>query len=147
MAASWARWKAAASQRRCCASGWGNSPCRRRSRKPCWGSDKYDLKGNRVMEPIWLENYPAGIPADITDEAARYDSLVALFEESCGQHAGKPAYLSMGAAMTYAQLDERSRHFAARSEEHTSELQSLMRISYAVFCLKKQNITHTHDIN
>src|SRR3546814_6763659 len=43
-----------------------------------------------------------------------------------------------------------------RSEEHTSELQSLMRISYAVFCLKKQTqnsyhsanthvTTHTHD--
>src|SRR3546814_8610999 len=31
---------------------------------------------------------------------------------------------------------------AVRSEEHTSELQSLMRISYAVFCLKKKNI-HT----
>src|SRR3546814_12446012 len=31
--------------------------------------------------------------------------------------------------------------FADRSEEHTSELQSLMRISYAVFCLKKKNIT------
>src|SRR3546814_9521164 len=30
-----------------------------------------------------------------------------------------------------------------RSEEHTSELQSLMRISYAVFCLKKKNITST----
>src|SRR3546814_4176720 len=30
---------------------------------------------------------------------------------------------------------------AARSEEHTSELQSLMRISYAVFCLKKKNKT------
>src|SRR3546814_5044453 len=30
-----------------------------------------------------------------------------------------------------------------RSEEHTSELQSLMRISYAVFCLKKKKITHT----
>src|SRR3546814_3188608 len=29
-----------------------------------------------------------------------------------------------------------------RSEEHTSELQSLMRISYAVFCLKKKTITH-----
>src|SRR3546814_4683318 len=28
----------------------------------------------------------------------------------------------------------------SRSEEHTSELQSLMRISYAVFCLKKKNI-------
>src|SRR3546814_6223909 len=31
-----------------------------------------------------------------------------------------------------------------RSEEHTSELQSLMRISYAVFCLKKKNNTHKH---
>src|SRR3546814_1468210 len=31
----------------------------------------------------------------------------------------------------------------ARSEEHTSELQSLMRISYAVFCLKKKKNTHT----
>src|SRR3546814_6270170 len=30
-----------------------------------------------------------------------------------------------------------------RSEEHTSELQSLMRTSYAVFCLKKNNTTHT----
>src|SRR3546814_9968671 len=31
------------------------------------------------------------------------------------------------------------RHRLIRSEEHTSELQSLMRISYAVFCLKKKN--------
>src|SRR3546814_939814 len=31
-----------------------------------------------------------------------------------------------------------------RSEEHTSELQSLMRISYAVFCLKKKKITQKH---
>src|SRR3546814_6243367 len=33
---------------------------------------------------------------------------------------------------------------AARSEEHTSELQSLMRISYAVFCLKKKKTTVNH---
>src|SRR3546814_6573609 len=33
---------------------------------------------------------------------------------------------------------------SARSEEHTSELQSLMRISYAVFCLKKKN-TNNHQ--
>src|SRR3546814_3915099 len=41
-------------------------------------------------------------------------------------------------------LVERDAVFQARSEEHTSELQSLMRISYAVFCLKKkkQRITH-----
>src|SRR3546814_10321057 len=34
-----------------------------------------------------------------------------------------------------------------RSEEHTSELQSLMRISYAVFCLKKKKTKNTTDIN
>src|SRR3546814_5423867 len=34
-----------------------------------------------------------------------------------------------------------------RSEEHTSELQSLMRISYAVFCLKKKKKEHTQQKN
>src|SRR3546814_5611094 len=34
-----------------------------------------------------------------------------------------------------------------RSEEHTSELQSLMRISYAVFCLKKNTLLHSHISN
>src|SRR3546814_4878678 len=34
-----------------------------------------------------------------------------------------------------------------RSEEHTSELQSLMRISYAVFCLKKKNNQQLHRIH
>src|SRR3546814_2108149 len=34
---------------------------------------------------------------------------------------------------------------AARSEEHTSELQSLMRISYAVFCLQKKHTSHNRD--
>src|SRR3546814_2968942 len=36
---------------------------------------------------------------------------------------------------------------AKRSEEHTSELQSLMRISYAVFCLKKQTYNNNHQIS
>src|SRR3546814_3603618 len=38
-------------------------------------------------------------------------------------------------AATYVRTD---RAYSSRSEEHTSELQSLMRISYAVFCLKKK---------
>src|SRR3546814_9226588 len=40
---------------------------------------------------------------------------------------------------------DRPHRLAPRSEEHTSELQSLMRISYAVFCLKKKN-THKQTI-
>src|SRR3546814_2003526 len=39
-------------------------------------------------------------------------------------------------------LDE---DYQGRSEEHTSELQSLMRISYAVFCLKKKKIANRHS--
>src|SRR3546814_4141018 len=44
--------------------------------------------------------------------------------------------------LSFRQRDElaASASGAGRSEEHTSELQSLMRISYAVFCLKKKNI-------
>src|SRR3546814_3145953 len=42
------------------------------------------------------------------------------------------------AANTYTIAHEVG-HIIGRSEEHTSELQSLMRISYAVFCLKKKN--------
>src|SRR3546814_2032622 len=39
-----------------------------------------------------------------------------------------------------------SNDHANRSEEHTSELQSLMRISYAVFCLKKKNHHYLHRL-
>src|SRR3546814_4734067 len=45
-----------------------------------------------------------------------------------------------------AAQEDRARSCLARrprSEEHTSELQSLMRISYAVFCLKKKNIQYS----
>src|SRR3546814_2401860 len=41
----------------------------------------------------------------------------------------------------YEIRSDKTDHVAARSEEHTSELQSLMRISYAVFCLKKKKKT------
>src|SRR3546814_3723012 len=47
-----------------------------------------------------------------------------------------PAYAEVGAASAQAELAR------SRSEEHTSELQSLMRISYAVFCLKKKTYRH-----
>src|SRR3546814_5676453 len=53
--------------------------------------------------------------------------------------AGNEEYLQIG--FEFTQLDK------TRSEEHTSELQSLMRISYAVFCLKKKHKKlHLHYI-
>src|SRR3546814_9568299 len=54
-----------------------------------------------------------------------------------GQHAA-----ALG-GVGFAERGGRDVSHGQRSEEHTSELQSLMRISYAVFCLKKKK-THTH---
>src|SRR3546814_17708249 len=54
--------------------------------------------------------------------------------ERLGQLAGAPEGLAVDRDDDVARAEA-----DARSEEHTSELQSLMRISYAVFCLKKKN--------
>jgi long-chain acyl-CoA synthetase len=63
------------------------------------------------MDKIWLKSYPQGVPAEIGID--HLPSLVALFEEACTKYASKVAYISMGATMTYRQLDQRSREFAA----------------------------------
>src|SRR3546814_9138902 len=52
-----------------------------------------------------------------------------------------------GEAEIVLEDDERRHSAGLRSEEHTSELQSLMRISYAVFCLKKTTHKRTHAHN
>src|SRR3546814_10267480 len=58
---------------------------------------------------------------------------------SAGAAASSAAGSSAGAAAASAAAALAA---SARSEEHTSELQSLMRNSYAVFCLKKNNKIH-----
>ena len=63
------------------------------------------------MENIWTENYPPGIPAQIDlNEAA---SVAALFEDSCRRNADRTAFISMGARLSYRELDRQSRNFAA----------------------------------
>src|SRR3546814_10320729 len=75
-------------------------------------------------------------------------SLLISELEASGMAAPEaPANGSGNGANGAAAFNGRRRPRAApdRSEEHTSELQSLMRISYAVFCLKKKtNKTRTH---
>ena len=63
------------------------------------------------MDRIWLKHYPSGVPADI--DASRYASLVAMFEQSFASHAAREACVCMGRSLTYAELDEASRAFAA----------------------------------
>src|SRR3546814_2123060 len=66
------------------------------------------------------------------------------FWPECQRHHLRGGYSERGSVR-----DERANGDLQRSEEHTSELQSLMRISYAVFCLKKTNtinrIPNKHD--
>src|SRR3546814_8964175 len=63
-------------------------------------------------------------------------------------HAACSTAASISSSARRALQAANARAMARRSEEHTSELQSLMRNSYAVFCLKKKNNTnHTHNQN
>src|SRR3546814_4465904 len=74
----------------------------------------------------------------------RRTTALALFCASA-ESPTSPCSHPMGART--ARTARRSRRFTPswiRSEEHTSELQSLMRLSYAVFCLKTQNHPHLH---
>src|SRR3546814_7277368 len=73
------------------------------------------------FEPFWVVTKHADV-LEVTRRNDLYDSTT------------KPFILGEIEAI------ERMRAINDRSEEHTSELQSLMRISYAVFCLKKKNI-------
>src|SRR3546814_1973830 len=92
-----------------------------------WSSDvcSSDLIAGRLEQQL-----PARQPAVAIVEAAAGDDVpqkaVAL---------GVDAIQPVGEGLRRA---ERPGHAGGRSEEHTSELQSLMRISYAVFCLKKK---------
>jgi long-chain acyl-CoA synthetase len=63
------------------------------------------------MEKTWLKTYPPDVPAEI--DAGQADTLVKLFETACNTYAGKTAYLSLGAKLTYAELDRQSAFFAA----------------------------------
>src|SRR3546814_5197061 len=81
-----------------------------------------------------------------------YDYIMKLAADISMQPAGKASMsrdqlvgLIAGDAKFIDEREEISeyvRGLKARSEEHTSELQSLMRISYAVFCLKKKTQAH-----
>jgi long-chain acyl-CoA synthetase len=69
---------------------------------------------NAVMsesEKFWLRDYPPGVPAEIDPDTIR--SLKQMFEDACRDYATRPAFSNMGRTLTYAEIDEQSRRFAA----------------------------------
>ncbi len=63
------------------------------------------------MEKIWLKNYPPGVAAEVDIHA--FASLRDVLRRTCDRFADLPAYSNMGATLTYAELDQHSRDFAA----------------------------------
>src|SRR3546814_2570841 len=99
-----------------------------RKDRPAPAPDAVTHRGRRHL-PLDLKN-AAAIEACLM-LAERADILIEGFRPGVMERLG------LGPEVALA------RNPALRSEEHTSELQSLMRISYAVFCVKKKNTIHT----
>src|SRR3546814_1337532 len=97
-----------------------------------WSEDEikqiYELR-------VLLESFAAQVAAERITEAERAD-LRALADEMGRLVEDHPIDVD-----AIAEVNDR------RSEEHTSELQSLMRISYAVFCLKKKKNNNVKKLN
>src|SRR3546814_19596176 len=84
--------------------------------------------------PIWAERF---WPAVMATQRLGYRGLATCWSlEEEAPDPASPALAGLPDAKGEATIE-------ARSEEHTSELQSLMRSSYAVFCLKNNNKRHT----
>jgi len=63
------------------------------------------------MDKFWLAQYPTGVAAEIDIHTVA--SLKALIEDACARYADRVAYRSMGTALTYRELNARSRAFGA----------------------------------
>ena len=78
------------------------------------------------MDKIWLGQYPPGVAAEV--DVFAIDSLKALIEGACERYADRVAYHCMGTALSYRELDARSRAFGAWLQ-HRAGLKSGDRIA------------------
>jgi len=63
------------------------------------------------VDQPWINHLPKDVPAEINVD--QYSSLVDMFETAVAKYADQPAFINMGATLTYRKLEERSRAFAA----------------------------------
>jgi len=63
------------------------------------------------MQQLWLKNYPPGVPATV--DVGAYRSIGEVFDASVAAYPQRAAYVNMGTAITYRQLDRLTRCFAA----------------------------------
>ncbi|MDL3984841.1 long-chain-fatty-acid--CoA ligase FadD [Shewanella xiamenensis] len=63
------------------------------------------------MDQPWIKHLPKDVPAEINVD--QYSSLIDMFETAVAKYADQPAFINMGATLTYRKLEESSRAFAA----------------------------------
>ena len=71
----------------------------------------FGSRNGGVVDRIWLEHYPRGVPAEI--DVNEYASAREVFEESCRKFATRPAFSCMGRSISFADLDALSSTFGA----------------------------------
>src|SRR3546814_6639654 len=109
-----------------------------------WSSDVCSSDLGEAYVFMDVEDYDQlTVPATVVGNASNF--LLENQQVQIALNNGNPLYVELPASVvleiTYTEpglQGDRSSAGTKRSEEHTSELQSLMRISYAVFCLKKK---------
>jgi long-chain acyl-CoA synthetase len=63
------------------------------------------------VEKVWLKNYPPGIPQEI--DTGEYQSLGEMFQKSVDKYRDRPAYTNLGRTLSYDDVDQMTRDFAA----------------------------------
>src|SRR3546814_9004090 len=120
-------------------SDWSSDVCssdlleRRHAASHCWDTRRTHRHGGQAGAGKWRQSRPRRRHRVCADRAALRPG------RRHGDGRGEPRHrhlLQEPEVRAHLRAGHRLRH--RRSEEHTSELQSLMRISYAVFCLKKK---------
>src|SRR3546814_2393768 len=121
----------------------------------CYGGSIAWLSATRIDRVAAASGYYGGLVPKHLDETprvpvilhfGRHDAGISITEVQKVIDADPPlTSVYLYEAGHGFNSDRRKDYHAPRSEEHTSELQSLMRISYAVFCLKKKK-KHNTDI-
>src|SRR3546814_3063338 len=101
-----------------------------------WANDAHALCGGRVMRPETLHVTLAFLGSTPAARVAELVRAVPGWQARTGAMTLRRFGRFTGPRIVWAGPTEDDEE--RRSEEHTSELQSLMRISYAVFCLKKK---------
>src|SRR3546814_1294793 len=114
-------------------AGW---PALRQWRHPYGPCDEQGAEGHHRPQPVAIGQGCALCPRlGLSRSSHRMEDRRGISQEKAEQGRSPPAGIPRPMPRLCRQMGGR-----ARSEEHTSELQSLMRISYAVFCLKKKKI-------